>query len=753
MPDILPRALGCALIVLCFSPSPEAQGQRPDPTIDVFTVLGSPLKRDSLRLDPRLPGSFAPDAAALMDRAPGGAVIENGPLSGQPQYRGLFGPRLNVTIDGQALAPGGPNYMDAPLHYAPKPLLESLEVTRGIASVSDGPGIGGAVNAELKTLEYTKTDKFETSGMVSATAQSVSRGSGIGGITGVSNKRHRFQLDGHFEDGDDIRFAGGQIRGSQYRRWSAGFGYGFKNDRQDLALSYRRHETGPTGNPTFPLDILFFETDVFRADYALSLSGMTIEARLGYSDVAHAMDNATTRPLPAGTPRIETPARGESIDFAISASHPMAGGKFKLGVDGSLTENSATVTRPEQPGFEIGIFSDAISRRYSGFAEWAGNPADDLRLEVGIRYDRIRTDSGAVFAGSSPPVPPPVQMLVRDFNAQDRSRTDHNLDAVAQLDYSPLRDLTFSVGVARKNRSPIFVERYAFLPIEVTAGLADGNNTIGDVGLDPETGYLVDAGVDYRSSRGYVSLRGYYHRINNYIQSTPFDDSPTRLEDGIDPATTLTSPLSPAGPEAFFAQFDGPGGTAPSGATEIVSLVNGDATPLRFSNVDGRLYGVDAAFGYRLSEDFAASGGALLFDGIISYVRGQRRDLDDDLYRIAPPRTILTLTYERRAWSVSVEGQIVGRQDNVSRTNGELPTDGYGLLNLYGQWRPTDSLQISAGIENASNSAYRNHLAGFNRTPQSDVALVRTNPFAALNPNARLPGSGIGGFLSIEYRF
>jgi hypothetical protein len=51
------------------------------------------------------------DAAKLMNQVPGGAAANNGPLTGQIQYRGMFGPRINVRVDRMLIHGGGPNWM------------------------------------------------------------------------------------------------------------------------------------------------------------------------------------------------------------------------------------------------------------------------------------------------------------------------------------------------------------------------------------------------------------------------------------------------------------------------------------------------------------------------------------------------------------------------------------------------------------------------------------------------------------------
>jgi iron complex outermembrane receptor protein len=79
----------------------------------------------------------------------------------------------------------------------------------------------------------------------------------------------------------------------------------------------------------------------------------------------------------------------------------------------------------------------------------------------------------------------------------------------------------------------------------------------------------------------------------------------------------------------------------------------------------------------------------------------------------------------------------------VSATNGETASDGYGLLNLYGQYAfGDDGLTLTAGIENLLDKTYQPHLNGINRAPNPDLALGQ-----------RLPGDGINGFVQVGYRW
>src|SRR5690606_14430277 len=121
--------------------------------------------------------------------------------------------------------------------------------------------------------------------------------------------------------------------------------------------------------------------------------------------------------------------------------------------------------------------------------------------------------------------------------------------------------------------------------------------------------------------------------------------------------------------------------------------MNGDSTPLRFANVDAELYGFDMDFGAQLTD-------RLRLDGVTSLVRGKRRDVSDDLYRIAPPTLRLAATWDETDWSVGAEAAGTLRQSHVSAGNDETPSGGYAVFNLRGEWRLRPGLQIEAGVEN-----------------------------------------------------
>ncbi|WP_348761950.1 hypothetical protein [uncultured Salinisphaera sp.] len=152
-----------------------ASAQESAPALqDVIIVTGS-------RYDTATQTGITPDASPLdgaditrlAARTPGGARLSNGELSGQMAYRGLSGERLNLRVDGQRFASGGPNLMDPVFHYAPAPLVSAVIIDRGVSPVSEGPGLAGGADAVFKRQDFTDGPGADFGYDLTASARSV----------------------------------------------------------------------------------------------------------------------------------------------------------------------------------------------------------------------------------------------------------------------------------------------------------------------------------------------------------------------------------------------------------------------------------------------------------------------------------------------------------------------------------------------------------------------------------------------------
>ncbi|HEB27219.1 MAG TPA: hypothetical protein ENI05_05510 [Porticoccus sp.] len=166
-------------------------------------------------------------------------------------------------------------------------------------------------------------------------------------------------------------------------------------------------------------------------------------------------------------------------------------------------------------------------------------------------------------------------------------------------------------------------------------------------------------------------------------------------------------------------------------ANMVSTMMSGNPA-LMFDNIDAEMYGADLGYGYKLSDHFS-------LEGTLSYVRGKRDDEDDNLYRIAPLNNRLALVYGSNAIKVKVESVLYAKQSKVSSFNDEEKTSGYGIINLLGSYQLTQQLSLSGGIENLLNHRYQDHLAGYNRNSDSDMAV-----------GDRLAGSGRNVYVSLS---
>ena len=157
--------------------------------------------------------------------------------------------------------------------------------------------------------------------------------------------------------------------------------------------------------------------------------------------------------------------------------------------------------------------------------------------------------------------------------------------------------------------------------------------------------------------------------------------------------------------------------------------------PLQFSNVEATLYGLDIDWHSRLLQ-------SLMLRGVISMVRGERDDIDDNLYRISPDHASVALDYQWRALTNTVEVIAYDSQERVSETNNEQQTSGYTLVNLGVSYSAPYNLVIQGGVNNVFDRDYAPHLAGINRAQGSDVAV-----------GDRLPGMGRNLYARVSWSF
>ncbi len=213
----------------------------------------------------------------------------------------------------------------------------------------------------------------------------------------------------------------------------------------------------------------------------------------------------------------------------------------------------------------------------------------------------------------------------------------------------------FSVGASlvQAFRVPDVVELYSEGP-----HLAAYVFEVGNPSLEGEVGRGADLFLRYESERLRGELTGFYNDVRNYV----YGEETGRLSRVLLPV-------------------------------------------YQFRGNDARFRGFEAAIDADL-------GGGLALDAVASTVRGSLRDNGDPLPLIPPLRGSFALKYERPLWFVRGEAEMAAPQERIGEF--ETATNGYEVLNLSTGLRLTLGGRlhlITLSLENALDTAYRNHLS------------------------------------------
>ncbi|BFM17172.1 TonB-dependent receptor [Maricurvus nonylphenolicus] len=639
----------------------------------------------------------APDAAAALKQLPGASVTRNGSLSGIAQYRGLQGDQVNVSIDSASIVTGGPNAMDAPLSYIPASLLNEIKVSRGAASVSQGQEtFGGHIEASSYKGEFGSGDAFEVSGRAHSNYTSQNKGSSSSVLVTVANDTHKLTATTSYDNADDSEFDGGDIDSTEYERRRHDLFYGYQNGDTRINLKAGKNNTGLSGTPALAMDISSIDSDLLSGDITTKIGDVKVTWSSSYSHVNHDMNNYELRPSPGMMGERLTQAKGQQVSHKLMFTIPVSNGEVRTGADYSASIHNADVVNPNSALF-ITNFNDSERDILGAFAELT-QQSGAWSWEIGARLNRVEMDADTVSATGMPMMMMQnnADTLSDAFNAADRSETYNNRDLVFKTAYQLSDELTLNASLSSKERAPSYQQRYLWLPMAATGGLADGRNYIGNLDLDSETANEVNLGFDYKANSSYVSLQAFYRKVDDYIQGTT---------------------------------------TTNMAANMVANMMSGN-TALQFNNVDAKLYGAELTYGTQLNDNWS-------IDGSLSYTRGKRTDESDDLYRLAPLNNRLSLTYNSNNWKVSAVSEIFDAQNHVAEFNEEQKSSGYGLLHLQGQIDINEQLQLRAGIDNLTDKKYQDHLAGVNRVSGNDDIAV----------GERLYGTGRSVNVGVTYSF
>lgn len=676
------------LVAASFSASSYA-----DHNIETITVTGQKTK---LNADTELAtgSTINPDAASWLEAIPGAGVNRNGGVTGIAQYRGLYGDRVSVKMNGHHLIGSGPNAMDTPLSYAVPIMIESMTAYRGITPVYAGMDtLGGAIDVELKQAELASKDQVLFSGEVQAGFAQEGQAQTLSSVINIANKTQGVLLYLNSQDSDNVEDATGRIIPSTfYDKEQYGIDYRVNVSSGTLGFGYHKTDTGNSGTAALAMDIEYIEADRFDVSGQHQFAHWQLDWSLGYLDSKHGMDNHTMRSnMMAPMFRLNT-AEARSTDFRVQLQTSTRFGRLVMGVDGYVSEHDSIITSVSNPMFNVKNFYGVEDNRIGAYVH-LDKTFNSSQLGLGLRVKHNSADADQV-SHHMAMMNPNIMALQSAFNSSDRSQSDTNYDLALNWTKRISEHSQVLLGAGVKQKAPSYQERYLWVPMQATGGLADGHTYIGNMALEPETAYQLNAGVSIQEANFGIAPNVFYQRIDDYIQGTPSVNIPANM----------------------------------------VGNMMGGMAPLQFSNIDAELYGFDITARYRLSSE-------LILTGIAAYTRGKRKDIDDDLYRIAAPSVKLNATYFGSNWHANLAWQVFTSQNKVSALNTEVGSAGYGLVNT-SLVHYLGDLSVEVGVNNLFDKLYRDHIAGTNRVSMAEVG-----------QGEKLPGTGRDLYIKLDYQF
>ena len=660
------------------------------PTDATLGVSGS----STLNLQARRAASS--DSAQLLQDTPGVSLYGAGGVSSLPAIHGLADDRLRTEVDGMDLVAACPNHMNSVLSYIDPTKVAAVRVYAGVTPVSvGGDSIGGTIQVTSEAPEFATPDQAPyAKGHASTFYRSNGDANGydlgatyIGQGLNVSftqsdARANDYLAGGNFKASSQQQsatnaLANNSVGSTAYHSGNMDFGIAFAGIDQRIQLNVGQQNIPFEGFPNQRMDMTSNQSTQANLRYLGQFTWGDLEARAYSQDVQHRMDMGPDR-------------------FNYGTGMPMntQANTSGVSVQGNWVQENGDIVRIglEASNYRLDDWWPAVGGtmgpdtfwnvdfgqrdKVDTFIEHDAQISSEWTSLLGIRSDMVRMKSGAV-QGYDDSLAGLWGNDAAAFNAQSRDHTDHNIDFTALLRDTPSELQDFDFGFARKTRSPNLYQIFAWSTQPMAALMnnfvGDGNGYIGNLALRPEVATTLSATGDWHDtdSRNWsVKASAYYTYIQDYID----------------------------------AQRCVTGQCAAANATAINGFVI-----LQYVNQAAQMHGLDLSGHVVLGhgDDYGSFTGT----GILSYVRGVNLTTGDNLYDIMPLNTRLSVVQSLAGLSNTVEIQLVAAKSDVSQVHNEVPTPGYGLLNLRSSYT-WHNARLDVGIENVQNRFYSMPLGG-----------------------------------------
>jgi iron complex outermembrane receptor protein len=627
------------------------------------SVLRPDLRRQSQMEQQAVREANPRDPGELLREVAGVDAARRGALGLDPNIQGLLETQIASFVDGERRFPAGPARMDSPLTHVDALAYRRLQVVKGPYALTWGAGSLSAIRADTEQLPPERSGALH--GNVTAGYDSNVNGAETSaGLVGRSGALSYWGF-GAYRQGEDYKDGDGNLVQGDYASWEARGKAGIQvAPRSNIVVAGGYQDQGPIDYPGRILDAEYFRTWNGSAEYSLaggqgSFRGLDINAY--YNSVDHGMNN-------------QNKASAGMLKVRLEASTGVAGGR------------AAALFRAD--GWEIEAGGDVYSANRDADRE-IRNAMTDMLMVADVVWPDVTTNAGGVFlrgdrafsglvdlsatarldiAGSK--AGRPSDWFVDNVSGRT-STSSTDLSGAATLGVHLSRNWMLFAGAGSAVRTPdaneLYADRFPASKGQLSAEF------VGNPDLKPERSTQFDLGFD--GSYSIVNLQGnvFVRNVADYITLEPTD-----LDKKL--------PISP---------------------DVVYQYVNGEAF----------YWGLEASAGILLARSWTLN---LRTD----YLWGEDRTLDEPAFAVMPWRGSAGLRYDmpNRRFHGDAIMRVVGKQDRVSATRGETPTDGWVTGDLRFGWKVTDLVLLRFGVQNLGDRQVVNHLNSKNPFTGEQIA-------------------------------
>ncbi|WP_374575888.1 TonB-dependent receptor [Phenylobacterium sp.] len=584
-------------------------------SVDSATTSVNILKREDLDTGP--PGGLGDALAGV----PGLRSTFFGPGASRPVIRGMSGPRVMVLTNGVGMIDASGLSPDHQVASDPQE-AERVEVLRGPSALAyGGSAIGGVVNIIDDRIPDTYSAGAHGRAMVSANS------------------------------GDDGREASGQLRAGVGDKWMLTLDgvhrtsedYRVPVDPISSRLAAEEGLPAPSKSSTkVPNTYVDLNTYGGGVSYVGDSGWGGVAAK--HTETSYGSAAESDVHIQLKQTRVDTRG-GMDLNAGPFEKLKFAGGwadykhtEFE-GPDPGTTflsqgyEARVDLVQAKRGGWQGGVGFQGLHRTIDAIGEEALIPKTHINELGAFTLQRLDKDSWGVEGG--------VRVDTRKLSSSKGDRDFTNLSASIGAFLRPAHGWFLALSGSRTSRAPDEEELFADGPHPAT-----GTYEVGDVSIDQETSYSLDATVHYDAGPWSVDLH------------------------------------------AFGVKYDGFIDLQATGAVDAASNL-----PIyRFVQTSATFYGSEAEGSYEVWKGQSLT---VKLEGSGDYVHG-----DTDLgppARIPPWSVTGRVVVEGERWDGKLEVRHVAKQTRVSQF--ELPTDGYDMLNCLVSFHPLKDKDLKIFID------------------------------------------------------